>query len=346
MAFADLIPELPAIELLQRSLRHQRIGHAYLFSGSIRASLELAAMALAKAVNCRKALSDRTPSDALSSDFCDHCDSCIRIGNHLHGDIQWIRPESKSRVITIDQVRRMVNTLALKPNDAEVKVWIMVDADRMNAQAANAFLKTLEEPPGSTLMILLTTQKDRLLDTIRSRCLSLHFSGDSMEAMRKHHAPWLEDFVRMLSAEHSDMMGRYRALGVLTSKLATSRASIEESMKERFLDGLSSEVEASFRKRREDEMKAAVEAEYRRVRTDHLSAFQWWLRDLWLSAEKGSAHQVAFPSLVPEQLRWKPKADRQALLANIELLEDLQRTLLSNVQEALALEVHLLKIQL
>ncbi|HBF03587.1 MAG TPA: hypothetical protein DDW77_10515, partial [Verrucomicrobiales bacterium] len=75
-------------------------------------------------------------------------------------------------------------------------------------------------------------------------------------------------------------------------------------------------------------------------------AFQWWLRDLWLSAEKGSAHQVAFPSLAPEQLRWKPRADRQALLANIELLEDLQRTLLSNVQEALALEVHLLKIQL
>src|SRR5215210_2079749 len=103
MAFADFSREEDGIELLQRSLARQRLGHAYLFSGDDLEHLQLVARTLAKTLNCQQPRASKTVPGAMDS--CDDCASCRKIESGNHPDVRWVRPESKSRVITIDQMR-------------------------------------------------------------------------------------------------------------------------------------------------------------------------------------------------------------------------------------------------
>jgi DNA polymerase-3 subunit delta' len=346
MAFAKLISEIPTLGILQKSIERERIGHAYLFTGANRETLERAATAFAKAVNCPQPHDSNEASLSRSAEFCDHCTTCERISADHHGDVQWIRPESKMRIITMTQMRQLMDTLHLKPNDAKTKVWMISDADRMNPQSANAFLKTLEEPPENSLMILLSTQPDRLLDTILSRCLRLNFPGDSTSTMQTEHQAWLEKFAHQLAVKDSGMLDRYKALDILLQKLTEARLNIEDTLKDRFLGDLPNDIEPKIREKRELELKAAIEAEYRRRRADVFTALEWWLRDAWLLSLQADASTLTFPALAQATQELASRVDARKLLDNIRLVEKLQRVLHTNVQEALALEVHLLKLNL
>src|SRR5215212_5154310 len=116
MSFSSFAVKEDAIELLQRSLARQRLGHAYLFSGDNLEHLELVARTLAKTLNCEQRGGNRATAVA---DSCDRCLSCRKIDHGTHPDIQWIRPESKSRVIVIDQIRNLMQAIFLKPTAAE-----------------------------------------------------------------------------------------------------------------------------------------------------------------------------------------------------------------------------------
>src|SRR5579862_9503173 len=116
-----------------------------------------------------------------------------------HSDIHWVRPESKSRQITVEQMRELMREIQLKPTEAQFKVAVIVSADRLNIQAANAFLKTLEEPPQKSIIILLSTEPSRLLETIISRCLRVNFSGDGKRELSSAEAAWLENFSALAS---------------------------------------------------------------------------------------------------------------------------------------------------
>src|SRR5213075_400591 len=97
-----------------------------------------------------------------------------------------------SRVITIDQVRDLMHEIHLKPTEAEYKVAIISGADRLNVQAANAFLKTLEEPPARSVIILLTCAVEQVLETIVSRCLRLHFAGEAGARLDASAQEWIQ----------------------------------------------------------------------------------------------------------------------------------------------------------
>ncbi len=144
MAFKHFARQTQGVELLQRSLARGRLGHAYLFAGDQLEELELLARTLAKTLNCRNAVK----TDDVATDCCDTCLNCQKIDRDTHADVHWARPESKSRIVTVEQMRELMREIQLKPTEAEYKVAIIAGADRLNAQAANAFLKTLEEPPG------------------------------------------------------------------------------------------------------------------------------------------------------------------------------------------------------
>ena len=171
MAFKDFPAQQQGVQLLQRSLERGRLAHAYLFAGDQLAELEALARALAKTLNCLKPLKKgQAPIDS-----CDHCLACKKIDHANHADVHWVRPESKSRVIVTAQIRDLMQEIHLRPTEAEYKVAVIVAADRLRVEAANAFLKTLEEPEGHTLIILLTDQISLLLPTIRSRCQAIRF---------------------------------------------------------------------------------------------------------------------------------------------------------------------------
>jgi len=341
MAFKNFSEQSQGVQLLQRSLARGRLGHAYLFTGHRLEELESLARTLAKTLNCQKPVK----AGGVVTDCCDECLSCRKIDHETHTDVHWARPESKSRVVTVEQTRDLMREIQLKPTEAEYKVAIIAAADRLNPQAANAFLKTLEEPPAKSVLILLSTEPQRILETILSRCLRLNFSAESAPALDEAQAEWLAKFGALAAGEQKSLLGRYRLLDVLLQKLREIRARVEETLTARSPLQRYDDVEKDLREKWEDELMAAIEAEYRRQRADLLVLVQWWLRDVWLRTLTLSGELLNFPQMAGAEAVARKISPRQAL-ENLQTLEQTQRLLHTNVQEALALEVGLLKLHL
>jgi DNA polymerase-3 subunit delta' len=342
MAFKDYQDREQGVQLLQRSLARGRLGHAYLFTGPQLDELETLARTLAKTLNCRQPV--RSASGAPATDCCDACLVCRKIDGENHGDVHWVRPESKTRIITIEQIRELSREINLKPNEAEFKVAVVVAADRLKTEAANAFLKTLEEPPAKSVLILLTTDPSRLLETILSRCLRLNFGGGARH-VDAAHVEWLAQFSELAAGEQKSLLSRYRLMDTVLQRLAELKADVEQRLTERSPLQRYEEVEKDLREKWEDELAAAIEAEYRRRRADLLLAVQWWLRDVWLHCHGAGPDSLSFPQFAGAARLAGRLTPRQAL-ENLRVLEDTQRLLHTNVQEPLALEVGLLKLQL
>ncbi|MGA3285301.1 MAG: DNA polymerase III subunit [Verrucomicrobiota bacterium] len=341
MAFKQFPRQTQGVQLLQRSLARGRLGHAYLFTGHQLEELESLARTLAKTLNCRNPVK----TGGVATDCCDDCPACRKIDNDTHADMHWARPESKSRVVTIEQMRELMREIQLKPTEAEYKVAIITAADRLNTQAANAFLKTLEEPPAKSVLILLTTEPQRILETVLSRCLRLNFSGDAVPPLDPAQSEWLAQFGALAATEQKTLLGRYRLLDVLLQKLGEIRARVDKTLTARSPLQRYEDVEKDLREKWEDELAAAIEAEYRRQRADLLLLVQWWLRDVWLHALTVSSELLYFPQIAGAEAVAHRLTPRRAL-ENLQILEQTQRLLHANVQEALALEVSLLKLHL
>jgi DNA polymerase-3 subunit delta' len=146
------------------------------------------AVALSMAFNCQKELTGLKAEDpvkqekdsrSVKSDFtalesCGVCKTCRKIGSGNHADI--IRIQPSGAFIKIAQIRELLDTLAMKPYEAKIRVVVISDAQAMNAAASNALLKILEEPPDRTVLVLIATQKSDLLPTIVSRCQHIGFN--------------------------------------------------------------------------------------------------------------------------------------------------------------------------
>ena len=347
MAFGDFTSHEQGVGLLQRSLERGRLGHAYLFAGHDLAELEALARTLAKVLNCdsrREAATDDTVR-RLPVDCCDACLSCRKIEGGSHSDVHWVRPESKLRVVTVDQMRGLMHEMNLKPTEAEYKVGVVVAADRLNAQAANAFLKTLEEPPPRSVLILLTTDPQRLLETILSRCLRLNFGGNGVRRLEPAQQEWLAKFVAAAAADQKSLIGRYRLLGVVAGRLAEIKSGVEAALKERspLTKYADQDIEAQTLDQWEKELDAAIEAEYRLRRADVLALVQMWLRDVWLGTLTPGKDLLHFPELKESAAVVKRITARQAM-ENLQIIERAQRLLTTNAQEPLVLEVSLLKL--
>jgi DNA polymerase-3 subunit delta' len=339
MAFRDFSAQSQGVQLLQRSLARGRLGHAYLFTGDQIEALENLARTLAKTLNCQHPVK----TNGVATDCCDQCSSCKKIADELHPDIHWARPESKSRIITVEQMRGLMQQIQLKPTEANFKVAIIAGADRLNPQAANAFLKTLEEPPKNSVLILLSTEPSRILETILSRCLRLNFFGDGKHELDAAEKNWLEQFGALAAGEQKSLFGRYRLLDSLLQKLGEIRARVDENLSARSPLEKYDEIEKNLREQWEDELAAAVESEYRRERAGLLLLLQNWLRDIWLHTLAAGKELLNFPEISGAETVAKRISQKQAL-ENLQTLERAQRMLHTNVQEALALEVSLLKL--
>jgi len=195
MSFKDIIGQDKAASILLRTIQRGRVPSSYIFAGESGIGKKLAAMNLAKALNClgsgqaeeSRGLLDNP--EALSGgphseiDACDKCPSCRKIDKGIHPDFLLISPDSGQ--IRIEEIRAIDDALSLKAFEGRYKIVIVDDADTMNQYAANAFLKTLEEPPEDTLLVLISSNPEHLPDTIKSRCSRLNFTPLSDEACAK-----------------------------------------------------------------------------------------------------------------------------------------------------------------
>ena len=164
MGFADIKGQDRAINILKRAIANNHIAHSYIFHGPDGIGKKCAAMSFAMAINCTED----------NGDACGLCKSCRKISSGIHPDFTLIDPESGE--IKIAAIRDVINGMVYKPLEAKKRVVIVDGAERFNLSSSNAFLKTLEEPPADTVIILISSSPDMLLQTILSRCQKVSFS--------------------------------------------------------------------------------------------------------------------------------------------------------------------------
>lgn len=157
----------PACDEVRTAHAANRLAHGLIIHEDPGAGGRAFAQWIAQFVNCRER--GRAP--------CGQCQECRWVETGQHPDVTVVAPEEESVQIVIEQVRALVADLALTAHGSGYKVAIFTPAEAMNPNAANALLKTLEEPPPRTLLLLVTSQPSRLLPTLRSRCSRLRLAG-------------------------------------------------------------------------------------------------------------------------------------------------------------------------
>ncbi len=331
-----------ATELLRRSLACGRLGHAYLFHGDDLGDLEQAALDLAQILCCTQPSESGPDGQGLRA--CGLCSACRRIRHRSHPDVTWVHPQSKMRFIVADQAREITRILNLRPAEAPRKIAIFAGADRLNPGAANAFLKTLEEPPAGCVILLLSTEPDRVLETLLSRCLRLNFASTGFR-LRSDVRAWVASFSESARIPADGLMGRYRLLDQLSRALVDAKTQLESALGEDSPLNRHPDASPDQREQWETELVAAVESEYRRTRGDFLAGFHAWLRDIWL-IRAGVPESLFLPELAQASTEIANRLSVTEARTNLESWETTQRLLHTNVQEALTLEVGLLKLRL
>ena len=326
-----------AFELISSARGRGRLAHAFLISGAHGAGKEILAARIIQLVNGaaqgggfdlfgEPVVVATPPLDELES-----------------GWVRVIRPRMKSRRIGVEEIRNLEHTLHLAAPGGACKVGVITEADRLNDQAANAFLKTLEEPPNHTLLLLLTANPQRLLPTILSRCVRIPLLG-GRPLLAEGGGELVAALNRAATRGFGTPVAALHLKATFASFLARSREAADAAAK-----AAEKEESAAYRdatdgtwlKGREDFHKAAAEAEYLDARNRLFDVLMAWLADLLrLKVQAGG---LDFPDSAPALRALVDGQSEARLLKRMEALDSLRRTLETNASEPLAIEVGFLK---
>ena len=171
--FENIIGNSPIKNMLEQAITNQKVSHSYLFIGISGIGKKLLATEFAKAVLCLE-----------QNKICNTCKSCVEFDSNNNPDFLYVKPEGNS--IKIEQIRELQKKIQEKPIISSKKVYIIDDADLMTKEAQNCLLKTLEEPPEFATIILIGSNKNAFLTTIKSRCIILHFKPIADSEMKQY----------------------------------------------------------------------------------------------------------------------------------------------------------------
>lgn len=215
IGFDNIIGNELIKDQLKNAIRTGTVSHSYMISGEKGMGKKMLAEAFLLELFCTEQDEDRRP--------CLHCPECKKILSGNHPDVIYINHE-KPGLISVDEVReQLLDTIDIKPYEGRYKVYVMPDADKMNIQAQNAILKTLEEPPAYAVILLLVNDDKKLIDTIRSRVIR--------ESLR----PLTDDVISEYLKEHFDISSDKTDICVAFSKGNLGRA-IELCQSETFTE--------------------------------------------------------------------------------------------------------------
>ena len=181
MSFNQIFGQDKPKQIIKKAVQGNSLTYAYLFYGQESIGKKKVAIELAKSLNC---------ISSIKGDPCDKCSSCQKIESRIHPDFFFVEPLKntpavREPIIKIEAIRELQRKLSYHPYESKVKIAIIDDVDRMNLQAANSFLKTLEEPPSKTILILISSHPFKLLPTIISRCQRIQFQPLNPENIKK-----------------------------------------------------------------------------------------------------------------------------------------------------------------
>ncbi|MCA1603528.1 MAG: DNA polymerase III subunit delta', partial [Acidobacteria bacterium] len=317
-------------DLLRRMLRSGRLPGALLFTGEEGVGKKLFAVEIARALNCR------APQGV---EACGKCPACVRMSRFNfpqsedsddwkkiiwtdHGDVGMV--VAPKRVLLVDQMRHIEGEANFRPFEGKARVFIVDDADKLNDASANALLKTLEEPPPTSHIILITSRPAMLLPTIRSRCQAIRFSPLTTAEIEQH---------------------------LLTNKLATPA---EAGLRARAGNGsigraLAGDLE-SFKERRDAMLQVltalAITGDHTRLlrlaeemnEVKHKDEYEFGLelletliRDALMVSFGVSSVQVINEDVLPQLQKISERIDSRSATSWISLIEELREQLVVNV---------------
>ena len=313
-----------ALEYLRRAHEQHRLAHAYLITGPAGSGKEILAAQLAQLVNGTPASDVLTPKAR---------------------DIFVARPESKSRRIVIEQIRDLEHALQMRAANGRGKVAIIPDADRLQPQAANAFLKTLEEPPNDSLLLLLTALPEALPETILSRCIAIPLAPENVRLPTNNEARLVKLLQQAARQESWTIQFAYRFAQDFQTLLRELRAAVKDETDEalkreqvRYKDA----TDGAWLDEREEYYKALTESLYLEQRGALIETlFAWWT-DVLRASNGVAPRNIADAGKDTAALAARFSAAE--ILKRLRCLEELRDQLGRNTHEALAIEVAFLNM--
>ena len=340
MSLAEFQPRFPDLcRRLLASRRAGRLAQAYLLIGDNPEPLARFATAWARVCVCQTPRPD--------GDACGQCDPCVRLAQGTYPERIDLAPESKSRMIVVDAMRAFSSRLQLSTRATQPKVGVIAEAECMGNEAQNAFLKTLEEPPPHTLLLLCTTQPRLLLSTIRSRCQAIPVLQN-----RSDYAALRQRGLFALLAPLRRQAGA--AVGLRTSAgLQALFAELEGEAAQAVggaLDERWSEVaegDKKLLKQLDERRDARVAAKYVRLRRQVEDGIQAWFLQQRLSAAGVRPDLLPHPELcegLPPPASGLPQVRAEEADEDLRFVAELLRALRANLNEALALDAFCLSV--
>jgi DNA polymerase-3 subunit delta' len=366
MSFDAFIGNKLAVGILKKALETRRIASAYLFHGPDGVGKSLAARNFAKALVCEKE----------GSDSCDVCSSCRRVDSDNHPDVHWYEPVGKMRLVKMASIQELITQTGLKPFESKWKLFVLLEADRMRAESQNAVLKTLEEPPGQTVLILVSSNAAGLLPTIISRCQEVCFlpiPRDEMRAAIEEKWGLAAEEARLVASLASGSLGSAKQLlerdnlsrrKVLITLLSDiSRRSFQDvrdtlvAVNEE-LDEMRKALRAEEEKRIKpqwkmmtaeerdewmDEVNAKIESIVTQEVEDILNQLAFWYRDLLIVKADASAELVTNFDMMESLRSSAAEMTVPRILSRLGAVEEARRAIGLNLSLTSCLEVFYLR---
>jgi DNA polymerase-3 subunit delta' len=317
-------PRTTALEFLRRAYEQNRLAHAYLIAGPPSSGKQVLASELASLVN-------GTPAQDVFTAKA--------------REIFIARPESKSRRIVIAQIRALEHALQMRAANGRRKVAIISDADRLQSEAANAFLKTLEEPPKDSLLLLLSAVPEALPETILSRCIAIALASEAQVHLKAEEEKLVKLLQQAARQNTWSVQSAYRLAQEFQHLLRAVRDKVKletdetfEGEQTRYRDA----TDGAWLEEREEYYKALTESLYLQRRAALVETlFAWWTDVLRAS---NSVTQRDIPVARQETASLARRLGTAETLRRIRSLEELRDHLGRNIHEALAIEVSFLTI--
>lgn len=329
--FADIIGQEQLKEHLQNVLKLNKVSHAYILNGERSAGKEFVAKIFAAALQCG------TPVvSAERVEPCGECHSCRQMESGNQPDVIFVSHE-KPGSIGVEDIRGQINgNVAIKPYSSRYKIYIINEGEKMTVQAQNALLKTLEEPPEYTVILILTTNVEALLPTILSRCAVLDMKPVK-DSQVKH---FLMDTMQVPDYK-ADICVAFARGNIGKAKMLASSEDFDHVKEEavtllKYINDMEiNEIVAAIKKI----------GEYKLDVNDYMDILAIWYRDVLLFKATHDANHLIFRSEIPYIKRVADRSTYEGIEKVISALDKAKDRLSANVNFDLTMELLLLTIK-